>query len=73
MNLTGTAQIRTRDPHGNRTQPASANRHRALARLYERRAAVDQLIDALERYQQYPGQRPEQSRFEELSVVGMLS
>jgi hypothetical protein len=27
-------------------------RLRALARLYERRAAVDELIDSLERYQQ---------------------
>ena len=33
-------------------------RYRALARLYQRRSAVDSLISALERYQQAPrGQR----------------
>jgi hypothetical protein len=31
-------------------------RHRALARLYERRAAVDNLIGALERYQREQAQ-----------------
>jgi len=73
MNLTATVEIQERDAHGNRTQPVESNRHRALARLYERRAAVDHLINALERYQQELGRRTEQSQFEEISVVGMLS
>jgi len=64
MNLIATSPNRSRDPHGNRIQPASANRHRALARLYERRAAVDQLIHALERYQRHPVKKPEQTQFE---------
>jgi hypothetical protein len=33
-------------------QPPDDVRHRALARLYERRSAVDNLIGALERYHQ---------------------
>jgi hypothetical protein len=33
-------------------RPPDDVRHRALARLYERRFAVDNLISALERYQQ---------------------
>ena len=33
-------------------QPPAGNHYRALARLYERKSAVDNLIGALERYQQ---------------------
>ena len=36
-------------------RPPDDVRHRALARLYERRSAVDNLISALERYQQEQG------------------
>ena len=73
MNLTAVAQTRDRNPRGDRTPQAGAIKHRALARLYERRAAVDQLIDALERYQQDPGRRPEQAQFEGFSGAGTLS
>ena len=38
--------------HSLRRQPVDSVRQRALARLHERRSAVDQLIGALERYQQ---------------------
>ncbi|MCU1238143.1 MAG: hypothetical protein JWP63_6110 [Candidatus Solibacter sp.] len=34
-----------------RSTSTDNNRRRALARLYERRIAVDELIDSLERYQ----------------------
>ena len=40
----------------NRFTGSDAIRRRALERLYERRATVDELIDSLERYQQ---QRPQ--------------
>ena len=73
MNLTAVAQTGDRGPRGNRIPQHGANKHRALSRLYERRAAVDQLIDALERYQRDLGRRPEQSRFEGFSVTGTLS
>jgi hypothetical protein len=73
MSLAGTAQTRSRNPYGNRIPPESTNRHRALARLYERRAAVDQLIDALERYQRHRDKRQEETRSEAVNVVGMLS
>ena len=55
MSLTVVAADRNRDARGRRTVPGASNRHRALARLYERRAAVDQLIDALERYEEGRG------------------
>ena len=69
MTPSATAQTRSRDTHGNRIQPDGMSRHRALVRLYQRRAAVDQLIQALERYQQDPGQRSER-QVEGLSVAG---
>jgi hypothetical protein len=78
MNLTATVDIRERDirernTHGNGALPAGSHRHRALARLYERRAAVDQLIDALERYQRDQRRRPEQAKFEEFNAIAMSS
>jgi len=69
MNLTAAAQLRNRQPHGNRYSQGGTNKNRALARLYERRAAVDRLIDALERYQWDQG-RPERSQLEGISVAG---
>ncbi len=71
MSRPATAEIRCREASGNRAQPVGTNRHRALVRLYERRAAVDQLISALERYQRDLGHRPEVARCEELSAIGM--
>jgi len=73
MNLTMVARDQNREAGGNRSLPGNSNRHRALARLYERRAAVDQLINALERYEEGRGRRPEQARFAEFSAIGMLS
>ena len=55
MELLTSAEIRTRD-YRRAPQPPAGNRHRALARLYERKSAVDNLIDALERYQQEQSQ-----------------
>ena len=41
----------------NRASVSDSIRRRALERLYERRATVDELIDALERYQEERRQR----------------
>lgn len=46
------AKRRDRDDQLHRVQAPDDIRWRALARLYERRSAVDDLISALERYQQ---------------------
>jgi len=71
MNPSAAAQIQAREPQGRRTPSPAGSRHHALVRLYERRAAVDQLISALERYQRDMGQRPEPVRVEGLSAAGM--
>lgn len=70
MSLSVAAQTQVRE-QARRTPQVASTRNRALVRLYERRTAVDQLISALERYQQEQGQIPEQSRLELLSAVGM--
>jgi hypothetical protein len=41
----------------NRSAVSAEIRQRALARLYERRATVDELIESLERYQEERRQR----------------
>jgi hypothetical protein len=45
-------KVRHRDRGIRLTLPAESVRRRALARLYERRSAVENLISSLERYQQ---------------------
>jgi hypothetical protein len=53
MGLTAAVtRVGIRDHRLRLAQPPDDVRRRALARLYERRTAVDQLIGALERYQQ---------------------
>jgi hypothetical protein len=49
------AKRRDRDDQLHRAQAPDDIRWRALARLYERRSAVDDLIRSLERYQQGQG------------------
>jgi len=73
MTLTAITLDRNRETRGSRSLPGNSNRHRALVRLYERRAAVDQLIDALERYEEGRSQRLAQARLEEFNVMGMSS
>jgi hypothetical protein len=51
MELVTATQLQSRDYRGT-PRPPAGDRHRALARLYERKSAVDNLIGALERYQQ---------------------
>ena len=71
MSLGANAPSRSRE---SRRISVSSNtfRHRALVRLYERRAAVDNLIDALERYQH--GQSPPwQQRLKAFNVLGKSS
>lgn len=53
---TGT-KLRVLERHFRTAQPTDGVRRRALARLYERRSAVEKLIDALERYQQEQRER----------------
>jgi hypothetical protein len=43
--------LRVHDDTGRIVRPTDEVRHRALARLYERISAVDNLISALERYE----------------------
>jgi hypothetical protein len=45
-------KLRHREHRLRLAQPADSVRRRALARLYERRSAVENLISSLERYQQ---------------------
>ena len=52
-------------------QPPDDVRRRALARLYERRSAVDNLIDALERYQH--GQSRLSAKRADITAAEMLS
>jgi hypothetical protein len=52
MGITATTKAGVRKRHLRLAPPPNDIRHRALARLYERRAAVNTLIGALERYQQ---------------------
>jgi hypothetical protein len=52
MALMTATQLRGHDHRSRFVQPRDDVRRRALARLYERRSAVDKLIGALERYQQ---------------------
>ena len=51
MELLTATQLQPRD-YRRALRPPAGDRHRALARLYERKSAVDNLIEALERYQQ---------------------
>ena len=51
MALLTATQPRPRD-YRRAPQPSAGSHYRALARLYERKSAVDNLIGALERYQQ---------------------
>ena len=68
MSLAANSVFRARDPRRPIPLCSGNFRHRALARLYERRAAVDSLIDALERYQQ--GQSlPWQQRLKAFNVL----
>jgi hypothetical protein len=43
-------------PQQYRLNPSDSVRRRALARLYERRSVVDELIASLERYQTVPAE-----------------
>jgi predicted DNA-binding ribbon-helix-helix protein len=52
MAAASTTKLRNQDGHRQIVQPSEYTRQRALARLYERRMAVGNLISALERYQQ---------------------
>ena len=52
MALPTATQLRGHDHPSRFVQPRDDVRRRALARLYERRSAVDKMIGALERYQQ---------------------
>ncbi len=51
MELLTATQVQPRD-YRHTLRPPAGDRRRALARLYERKSAVDKLIAALERYQQ---------------------
>jgi hypothetical protein len=48
--------LRVYDDNWRIVRPPDDVRHRALARLYERKSAVDNLISALERYQREQGE-----------------
>jgi len=52
MNLAVNSHSQSQDPRRSVSLSSSEFRHRALARLYERRVAVENLIHALERYEQ---------------------
>ena len=52
MAFSTAAKLRDYDHRRRIVRPSDDVRHRALARLYERRFAVNNLIRALERYQQ---------------------
>jgi len=45
-------------PPDHRIEPLDVFRRRALERLYQRKAAVDELIDCLENYQRCRERRP---------------
>jgi hypothetical protein len=51
MEFLGATKLRHREHRLRLAQPADSVRRRALARLYERRSAVENLIGSLERYQ----------------------
>jgi hypothetical protein len=51
MELSTPAELGAIDPRRGMAKPTDAVRRRALARLYARRSAVNDLITALERYQ----------------------
>ena len=55
MELLRAIELRSHD-YRRATQPSGDSRRRALARLYERKIAVDNLISALQRYQQEQSQ-----------------
>jgi hypothetical protein len=52
MEFLSATNLRHREHRLRLAQPADSVRRRALARLYERRSAVENLISSLERYQQ---------------------
>jgi hypothetical protein len=70
MALLTATQLRPRDYRRSPLPPAG-NRHLALARLYERKSAVDNLIGALERYQRE--QRQAKMNRTPPTAVGMSS
>jgi hypothetical protein len=52
MELSAATKPRVAENRRSSVQASDSIKRRALARLYERRSAVDNLISALERYQQ---------------------
>jgi hypothetical protein len=52
MELSAVTKSRVPENRRSSVQASDSVKRRALARLYERRSAVDNLISALERYQQ---------------------
>ena len=52
MAFSADTKLRVHDSNWRIVRPSDDVRYRALARLYERRSAVDNLISALEHYQQ---------------------
>jgi len=52
MELSAATKSRVSENRRSSVQASDSIKRRALARLYERRSAVDNLISALERYQQ---------------------
>ncbi len=55
MEFSTATKLRVPESRRNTGHAADSIKHRALARLYERRSAVDNLISALERYQHEQG------------------
>jgi len=51
MEFSTATKLRVPENRHTAVHAADSIKHRALARLYERRSAVDNLISALERYQ----------------------
>ena len=58
MALYTATQLQVPDHHRHVTHTTDDIRHRALVRLYQRRTAVDSLIQALERYEREQKPRP---------------
>ena len=68
MSLCNAATLRVPEQNRQIVRPTDDLRRRALVRLYERRFAVDNLIRALERYQQDQSGLP--AKRASLSAVG---
>jgi hypothetical protein len=58
MTLTDPSPTHRLTAQRNRTADSDTIRRRALERLYQRRTAVDQLIESLERYEESRAIRP---------------